>query len=493
MKEVKFRHIDKIFIKTSINDKFWIVFICVAIPWGFISFDSYYSSIKSERMNLIERNRQELKSIVDVIDMGVMSSEEKKVFLKDKGVKIGSTNLSNSIESGVLRISIKTRNGSVASFEKDISGKMRNYEKSSRKTLLIYLSPLLAIALLLYWISTFLGGALWVMYQATNKIAAGDLTSRLGLREGRDEFGSIGSALDRAMDTISQLIHTVKTSSDTLHKSASDLASDSEHSKNQVNYQNKSLQAVATAMEEMSASGREMEGVALKYKDYIQNDVKMISMSFKRVQQAIEVITEMAEHSDVVLSAVKELNLKSESISNIITTIDEISEKTKLLALNAAIEAARAGDKGKGFAVVAGEVRTLAEQAQRSTINIKAMVSDVQSESYKISHLSEKERKKANECLEIINLVGEDVDKISKSSEEILEYSSIILNAAKQQSEVTKEVNGELSELHQKSNSIAYTSEKSFSSIKDLSLALESLGDILRNNETSGSNVINKN
>ena len=72
--------------------------------------------------------------------------------------------------------------------------------------------------------------------------------------------------------------------------------------------------------------------------------------------------------------AMKELLVTSQTISNIVGTINSISERTNLLALNAAIEAARAGEMGRGFAVVADEVRTLAGNSQSSSNEIDNLV-----------------------------------------------------------------------------------------------------------------------
>ncbi|HCF57552.1 MAG TPA: methyl-accepting chemotaxis protein, partial [Myxococcales bacterium] len=49
-----------------------------------------------------------------------------------------------------------------------------------------------------------------------------------------------------------------------------------------------------------------------------------------------------------------------------------------LLALNAAIEASRAGEQGKGFSVVAAEVKSLAEQVKRATVETKRILNEIQ-------------------------------------------------------------------------------------------------------------------
>lgn len=81
--------------------------------------------------------------------------------------------------------------------------------------------------------------------------------------------------------------------------------------------------------------------------------------------------TESSEELQVVNEKMHALEIHFASIDQLVRTVNEIADQTKLLALNATIEAARAGEAGRGFAVVAHEVKELSTTTKQANQEIK--------------------------------------------------------------------------------------------------------------------------
>ncbi len=122
------------------------------------------------------------------------------------------------------------------------------------------------------------------------------------------------------------------------------------------------------------------ENLAIAFTDLLQrfaiaqDDVNQTRETVRALAHDVQELAEMALESR---KALEQFGLLMQQISDIITLVRSVSDRTNLLALNAAIEAARAGDHGKGFNVVASEVRNLADKTRTSTQQMRGVLGDL--------------------------------------------------------------------------------------------------------------------
>ncbi len=470
MKEVEFRTIDRLFIKMSINDKVWVIFLLFFAALTSIAGARYYHEIDQFEQQSIIASQAKLT--------GIMEAKPQDIYKLDGITKVNSLQ-ANTFQNGNVNVYARSHSGEPVKLSNNLTKEYQEAKHSALTSFLLSFIWVLPFALFCYWVATFIGGALWVLYTTTQKIGDGDLTSRLGFHPGRDEFGTIGCALDKSMDTLTELVNSVKESANTLSETSSAFESDMKLSETQVSQQYQTLDSVATAMEEMTASAREVSSISQQAATQSDQDAQKIELSRGRVQNVIREIGTLSNYIEQAATSVTHLNDNTTQINEVITTINAISEQTNLLALNAAIEAARAGEQGRGFAVVADEVRTLASRTQQATVEIQTMIEKLQSESQNIASITDSTVKQAQTSSQLIGDIGHDISSIAESARSLMDMSIQISTSAEEQSAVANDIASELTDIRTQSSLLREVAEQSTIGVENLTKASINLGEVL--------------
>jgi len=151
------------------------------------------------------------------------------------------------------------------------------------------------------------------------------------------------------------------------------------------------------------------------------------------VDNSIAVMGRVVEQVESMRAGIRALGEQAELIRGITSTVDEIAERSNLLALNAAIEAARAGEEGRGFAVVAGEIRSLAEQSKRATVEVRNIVADIQRSAASAAAVAEEGSRQASESQRAVIEAGETIRLLGETMGEASQAAAQIAASAGQQ------------------------------------------------------------
>jgi methyl-accepting chemotaxis protein len=220
------------------------------------------------------------------------------------------------------------------------------------------------------------------------RIGGGDLAAEKSVFAIIDELTNINQTGYKMKKSITAMMSDINTISAQLDNSSNDTSrvtmSFSEVTQNQA----ATVEEVTATIEEFSAgmdriaTGAQEQVASLKSltgrMDDLSGIIRELSENIASASTLAAGITAEARQGEESLRRMNEsmltVNAGSQQMTNIVSIIQDISDKINLLSLNASIEAARAGEYGRGFAVVADEISKLADNTASSVKEIDGLI-----------------------------------------------------------------------------------------------------------------------
>jgi methyl-accepting chemotaxis protein len=280
-------------------------------------------------------------------------------------------------------------------------------------------------------------------YAAAQKIAKGDLTQVIRF-DGKDEMGQLRDAFNEMTSEVRGILSVVKETADNVGEKVSDVEVIANSSRQSVNTQMLQTEEVANTITDMSERALLVVTIAGDAEQSALSGAERSGQAGEVVLNVITDVKQLSEEMSNSMEAVNRLADNSTNISSILGTIKGIAEQTNLLALNAAIEAARAGEQGRGFAVVADEVRTLASRTQGSAEEIDSLIKEVQQNIQRAVDTMEVNRTMVNKTVDSSALVGEALESIQGSMQDIQVKTLEIVSSSSSQKDAAKALDNNL-------------------------------------------------
>lgn len=345
-----------------------------------------------ESKDLVMEQRNIMSDIETGGDMKAVGSALKELGLGNKGIAVYEF-LGEKRYMGVEPIPSTGWILAIGTYESEVLGRLNNLKTAIFTGAIIFIGLGIAFSFI---IGSSISKPIVEYSKIIERLSNYDLkfdekSKALKYLRRKDEIGAIGNSLAAMQSNLIDLIRQISDVSQHVASSSEELTATSQQSSTAADEVARAIEDIAKGANDQAKdtesgaiSIEELGSLIERNKQDVSN-LKAAADKIKGLKdEGLEIIEDLVSKTSSSNEAAKEIyqiisntNNSAEKIKSASGMIKNIAEQTNLLALNAAIEAARAGEAGRGFSVVAQEIRKLAEESNKFTEEITAIIEEL--------------------------------------------------------------------------------------------------------------------
>jgi methyl-accepting chemotaxis protein len=296
-----------------------------------------------------------------------------------------------------------------------------------------------------------------------------DLRHALGavIERGATRRASSQALLDQMREAREVLVKEVGAQSDLTHGQA------------------EAVHQTATAATELRSVTRQFKEVAETVHSSAMRSAEVTEQGIHSIFAANEAMGELQTRVTSLHETIASLSQRMEQIREILNAVNELAEQSKLLALNAAIEAARAGEHGRGFGVVSLEVRSLAQQSQDATRQVRQILGEISKVMDEAVRSSEEGLDETQRVSTTLQTNSEVIQTLASVIAENREVADRILRGANQQDIGIEQIASSITDIEQTVTGVIDATKRMETVVGELGTVVGSLEDTARDSSAN--------
>ncbi len=265
---------------------------------------------------------------------------------------------------------------------------------------------------------------------AAQKVAQGDLRVEV---QPRSEEDSLGKAFASMVENMSSATAQIKSAVEVLSSAVNNIMASVSDSASGATETATAVTETTTTVEEVRQTSHIANQKAKNVAESAQKSAQISTMGRKSTEETIQGMKRIREQMDLIADSMVRLSEKSQSIVEIIATVDDLAQQSNLLAVNASIEAAKAGELGRGFAVVAQEVKSMSDQSKHATAQVRKILGEIQQATASAAMATELGSRAVDAAVTQSNQAGEAISTLANSVAESANAAAQIAVSSQQQ------------------------------------------------------------